>query len=60
MLDIGTLGGIEAQPQSLNRLGQVTGISLVEGNQAVHPFLWSKGQLTDLGTLGGYEERPPL
>jgi probable HAF family extracellular repeat protein len=31
----------------------VIGISTLAGDSVLHPFLWSRGHLKDLGTLGG-------
>jgi probable HAF family extracellular repeat protein len=62
MIDLGTLGGNLAVVGSLheggsgaglNNRGQVIGTSTLEGDLIHHPFLWDKGVLTDLGTLGG-------
>jgi probable HAF family extracellular repeat protein len=62
MIDLGTLGGSLAVVGSLheggsgaglNNRGQVIGTSTLEGDLIQHPFLWDKGVLTDLGTLGG-------
>jgi probable HAF family extracellular repeat protein len=62
MQDLGTLGGAYANSFSptgeegallVNNLGQVIGLSTLSGDQIFHPFLWDRGKLTDLGTLGG-------
>jgi probable HAF family extracellular repeat protein len=62
MCDLGSLGGTRAMPGSfadgpfgrvMNERGQVVGTSTLEGDEGFHAFLWSEGQLIDLGTLGG-------
>ena len=56
MTDIGTFGGTCGEPQGLNNLGQVVGLSYLAGNLTYHPFLWDKrshSPLSDLGTFGG-------
>lgn len=60
MIDLGTLGGTEGVVGSLapggraiNSRGQVVGTSNLAGDLTHHPFLWNKGSLIDLGTLGG-------
>ncbi|HWS88219.1 MAG TPA: PKD domain-containing protein [Pyrinomonadaceae bacterium] len=54
--DLGALGtGNVSRAFGLNECGQVVGHStLTSGNNSdTHPFLWSGGVMTDLGTLGG-------
>ncbi len=59
--DLGTLGGTYAVVASygnsgggaINNRGQVAGTSNLSGDENWHPYLWSEGRMTDLGTLGG-------
>jgi probable HAF family extracellular repeat protein len=61
MTDLGTLGGSQSFGSGINNAGQVTGyaalpLSMPSDPYAVsvnHAFLYSNGQMTDLGTLDG-------
>jgi probable HAF family extracellular repeat protein len=52
MTDLGTLG-TWSEAWGINDSGQAAGWSYSVGSEAVHAFLWSNGQMTDLGTLVG-------
>jgi probable HAF family extracellular repeat protein len=52
MQDIGTLGGPDAVSSFINERGQIAGFSYTS-TMAVDPFLWEKGKMIDLGSLGG-------
>lgn len=53
VLDLGTLpGGNFSQPFAINLNDVIAGSSNLTNNDQ-HSVLWSKGQMTDLGTLGG-------
>jgi probable HAF family extracellular repeat protein len=53
MIDVGSLGGTDVEPTSLNENDEIVGFSTLAGDAKSHPFLWSRGHLKDLGTLGG-------
>ncbi|HKD43995.1 MAG TPA: hypothetical protein VKB87_27180, partial [Myxococcaceae bacterium] len=50
--DLGTLGGTASIAFGINNAGRVGGGANMRGENQ-HPFLWDKGQMIDLGTLGG-------
>lgn len=54
--DIGSLGGsVRGVPEGLNDHGDVVGWSETPTSQLAHAFLYHRGTMTDLGTLGdGY------
>lgn len=52
--NVPSLGGSFYTVNALNAAGQVTGHSLLTGDQADHAFRFGAGGLIDLGTLGGY------
>jgi probable HAF family extracellular repeat protein len=51
--DLGTLGGTFSWAYAINNRGTVAGYAFLAGDTARHAFLWRKGVMTDLGTLGG-------
>jgi len=51
--DLGTLGGTFSWAYDINNKGSVTGFAYLPGDTAFHAFLWRRGVMTDLGTLGG-------
>ena len=56
-MDLGTLGGTYGNPWFMNNRGQVVGNSNLAGDANHHGFLWDRGTLTDLATLGGDNRR---
>jgi probable HAF family extracellular repeat protein len=54
--DLGTLGGSFTTGYGLNNSGQVVGGATTSPNDPLtqHAFLYSNGQMTDLGVLPGY------
>jgi len=53
ILDLGTLGGKFGFVESMNSVGQVSGITSLAGEEHVHGFMWQNGVMTDVGTLPG-------
>jgi len=60
--DLGNLGGsvnpsllgVGNAAAAINNQGQVTGLSALQGNYSMHPFLWTKEKgMLDLGVLTG-------
>lgn len=54
--DLGTLGGDGAFALDINSSGQVVGQSVTEDGTG-HAFLWTDGEMADLGTLPWYVEQ---
>ena len=52
VIDLGTLGGGFSSAGGINNRGDVEGFSTLH-NGAIHAFLWRKGHMINLGTLGG-------
>jgi probable HAF family extracellular repeat protein len=53
VVDLGTLGGTGAGcAHGINMKTQIAGISSTPEDASSHLFLWQKGSMTDLGTLG--------
>src|SRR5206468_8509587 len=50
LTDLGSLDGRNSEANAINKKGQVVGVSSTATND--HAFLWEKGAMTDLGTLG--------
>jgi probable HAF family extracellular repeat protein len=53
LTDLGTLGGTFSVPLGMNNKGWVNGFSTLPGDAEGHAFLWKKGVMIDIGTLGG-------
>src|SRR5437667_191282 len=54
MRDLGTLGGDDSTPASINDAGEIVGGADLPGSEVEHAFLWRNGVMTDLGTLGSW------
>lgn len=59
--DLGTLGGPDSATSYINEVGQISGVSYIDTSSTcpfdspftTRGFLWEKGKMIDLGTLGG-------
>jgi probable HAF family extracellular repeat protein len=58
VVDLGTLGGTFGWANGIDNGGSVAGFSTLPLDQNVHAFIWQKGVMTDLGTLGGPNSIP--
>jgi len=57
---IGTLGGSASGALGgVNNRGAVAGFSTPRGDRDIHAFMWDRGVITDLGTLGGPDSFTP-
>jgi probable HAF family extracellular repeat protein len=56
--DLGTFGGTFSWAFGINENGSIDGFAYVAGDTAFHAFLWRKGVMNDLGTLGGPYSSP--
>jgi probable HAF family extracellular repeat protein len=53
-IDLGSLGGTNANATAINDSGQVVGWSSLTNNLFTHAFLYANGKMVDLGTLPGF------
>jgi probable HAF family extracellular repeat protein len=53
VIDLGTLGGTSSSGWGINDRGWISGVSSLPGDIQSRAFLWRRGVMTDLGTLGG-------
>jgi probable HAF family extracellular repeat protein len=53
VVDLGTLGGTSSAGWGINDRGWISGVSSLPGDMQTRAFLWRRGEMTDLGTLGG-------
>jgi probable HAF family extracellular repeat protein len=51
-MNLGTLGGTNSTATGINASGAVVGISFITFDNGSHPFVWRRGTMTDLTTLG--------
>lgn len=53
VVDLGTVGGRMSAGWGINDRRWITGVSSLPGDFQSRAFLWRRGVMTDLGTLGG-------